>query len=247
MNNSVLAVVCGLATAAPALAGDTAFMWQWERGDTGNSDRGGRIESVTARFDSATNIFNWNVVFSNQVTDGFTLAVSPGPNPKGDAGELALLYFDATGTDVVVNAHGYNGHNSATSYRDGSPERGNQAPERIATSLEEGDWVRDASVSDANGKREFNLEIDASVIQGFAGRGDDDDWTGVAFAERIGVWFHPFRNLTTSYDSNGYLNNWGGRTGWLDTNNLQATPVPMPAPSLIAAVGLGAIASRRRR
>lgn len=248
MTKTISSIIMIGAVAGQALAGDTAFVWNWNEGDSRTSANGGHIESVHARFDSQTDRFTWNVVFGNQITDGYTLAVNDGPNPKGIAGELALLYFDASDNDVVVSAYGYNGRNTQTSYRDGEPQGGDQAPTRIQTTLAESDWVIEATANDTvDGKREFNLTIDASDINGYGLARGLSDWTGIGFDDRIGVWFHPVRNLSSSYNTQGFLSSWNGSQGWLDNSNLSATAVPMPAPVSLAAVGITAVVARRRR
>ena len=125
----------------------------------------GNFDSINASFNTSTNRFVWNVMFSNQVTDGDTLAISPGANPKGHAGELASLYFDFSNGSPRVNAFAYNGVNASNSWQDGNGQvAGNQAADLIH-GINDTSWYK-ASVVDAGGKRTFNLSVDATTING---------------------------------------------------------------------------------
>lgn len=227
-----------LACAGAAEAAPTSYAWQWNGGG-GTNMNGGQMTSISAAFNSDTQRFSWSVTYADQVTDGYTLAVNDGPNPKGVVGELGLLYFDATDTnDVKVSVFEYNGQNNSSSHSN----PGNL----IVSSMSDANFVVDASVVDSNGSRTFNLEIDTSVVNSFPSATLDPEWHGIGFDDKIGVWFHSFRNLTTGYN-NGNLNSWSGQQGWLDMSNQNATPVPLPTGGLLALSGLGLIAAGRRR
>lgn len=130
--NRILAVAVMVATFAGAHA--TTYRWSWD-GVTGPySAAGGAIESLTAEYNSANQNLKYNVTFGNAPgtssrPNGYWLAMSSGPNPKGVAGELALFYFDASRSTPVLTAYGYNGQNDGTSWMDGSPASGTQAPD----------------------------------------------------------------------------------------------------------------------
>ncbi len=240
---AVLIAACG--------ASADVYSWDWQPGDTGVNNNAGILESVEMRFHTNSDRFVFNVTFADQITEGYTLAVSPGANPKGHAGELALLYFDATNMNQVkLNAVAYNGLNTQTSYYDGSPASGVQAPDQIATSLNAIDAAMiSATASDHDGKRTFSLTLDATAINNHIpanpGPNGPSEWTGVEFGSLMGIWFHPVKNLNSTYDANGFLTEWGGQQGWLDGSNF-TTSVPAPAAgaTLLAAFGL---AGRRRR
>jgi len=184
----------GVALGALALAAGSSsagvWGWSWERGDTNVSDRGGRFDRLETVFDSRTERLTFDLWFENQITDGFTLALNDGPNPKGHAGELALVYVDASDTaDARVNVFAYNGLNTQTSYRDGSPQSGTQQADRIATST--GSLARQGFASIAvndleNGGRHFSLVLDASFINDHSplhpGARGDDECYGIGFA-----------------------------------------------------------------
>lgn len=244
---TIAAVMIGACGAASA----DVYSWSWQTGDSSVNNNGGAMETIGMRYNTNTERFAFDVTFSDQVSQGYTLAVSPGANPKGHAGELALLYFDATNmSQVRLNAFAYNGLNTQTSYYDGSPDAGTQAPDQIATSLNAIDAATISALAiDHDGKRTFSLILDATAINAHIpthpGPNGPSEWTGLEFGALMGIWFHPVKNLHTAYDAEGFLADWGGSQGWLDGQNF-ATSVPAPAAgaTLLAAFGL---AGRRRR
>lgn len=241
---SALGAVVALAGTAAA---QSTFVWEWNAGDTNNSNNGGIIDRVYTTYNVNTEVLTWQVDFADQVAQGFTLALNDGPNPKGDAGELALLYFDATNmSDVKISAYGYNGQNDQSSYRDGSPLSGTQNPDRISTNALglESAFISASAVDNGAG-RTFSFTLDASAINSYAPEyAGSEPWGGIHFGQLIGYWFHPVRNLTTAYDVNGYLTDWNGRQGWLDGANKVTTPTPGAIGALAVA---GLLSSRRRR
>src|SRR5690606_41362588 len=103
-------------------------------------------------FGSVPNHSSWN-------PDGSTLALNNGPNPKGHAGELALLYFDASRSTPVLTAYGYNGQNSVTTFYDGSHSNGTQFPDLIDSSRGGPGWVHNLIKRDeSNGSRTLGFE-----------------------------------------------------------------------------------------
>ncbi len=247
--NSIAALTLGFAACAGASA-DT-FLWTWERGDTRVNDRGGTFKSLMAHWNPMTEVLDFEVVFSDQWTEGFTVAINDGPNPKGQRDELALLYFDASDFDnPTVSAYEYNGKNSNTSYKDGDGNiGGNQTPGRIEPAG--GSWILDIDAFDMDGMRTLSFSVDASGIQNYSG---GSNWSGVAFNELFGIWLHPVKGLTTEYNDDGFLTKWQrSKEGWLDASNLDAERIPMPPPvPLPTGAGLGAaglmlLGARRRR
>jgi hypothetical protein len=239
--------------------------WDFTFGQVPTNPAAGRINTITTEFDADTNRFLWDVSFdvSSVVTRGFWLAVSPGPNPKGHPGELAIMYFDATnlGDDMTVTPkltiYNYNGIGNSSSFFDGSPTAGTQAPDRIFSSLDAGasSSIMQLSATDTGNTRRFVVELDASIVQNHTPlypNPQGDDWTGLAFGSKIGVWFSHFGGLNTAYGTDpanpnhNYLTQWSYTNhGWLDGANFNTQLVPTPgALALVAAAGL--LARRRR-
>ncbi|MFK7961107.1 MAG: VPLPA-CTERM sorting domain-containing protein [Phycisphaerales bacterium] len=250
------AIATGIAGAAQA---NTLYTFEWDSINAGNN-AAGNFESITASYNDMTEQFTWSVTFSDQVTDGFTLAVNDGPNPKNHPGELALLYFDASDTnDIGLTAYGYNGENDLSSFTDGDPDSpGNQTPDFIAGNQgsSDGSWINSLSVVDFAGKRTMSFDIDASIINShdpaFDGGDPSTVWTGLAFGEKIGFWFHSMTGLDAAYDADGKLTEWDrANEGWLDianrTNGISMLVVPLPPAAWAGLVGLVGVAAARRR
>jgi len=257
MNNILTnAIAASIVIATAGSAGATIYQWDWQVGDPGHygtNNNGGTFESITSTFDNITNALTWDVTFSDQVTEGFTLALNNGPNPKGHAGELALLYVDLTNmTNPQMLAYAYNGRDSNNSYKDG---RGNvaglQTPDDIVDAGDRGGtgWINNLAVHDTpDGARRIVFDIDATVINTttpmYPG---SSPWFGTGYGKDLGIWFHPYRDLETEYDAGtGLLKKWKGHGGYFDGRNFETHEVPAPGPVALIA-GAGVLAGSRRR
>ena len=195
------------------------------------SDRAGDIQNVNTSFNGNTNELSFSMVVED-TAEGFTLAINNGANPKGHGGELALLYFDASGDEPVITVYGYNGLNTQTSWLDGSSESGTQPADQILSSLVDGDAFTDISVTtDADGNKVLSFNLDATpILEHDPLYGQDGDWSGIAFDESIGVWLHPSSGLETAYGEDGYLSQWDvSKQSWYDSAN-QTTEVSVSEP-----------------
>ncbi len=139
----------------------------------------------------------------------------------------------------MLTAYVFNGQNNQTSHLTGptllsandSPNGTNQIG-----------YTNDGTTAN------FSLSFDAGTINDNPAATGLANWLGIAFDDSIGVWFHPFANLTTAYNTDGALTNWSGQQGWLDISNHRSTEVPEPTTmSLLAAAICGAAARRRKR
>ena len=180
--------------------------YQYSVDNPPGSDNGGDIKNITTCFDENTNEFSFEMKIDD-VSEGFTLAINGGPNPKGHANEMALIYFDASGPEPVVTIYNYNGLNTQTSWQ-GS---------EIVSSITSADIFSNISVTmDGSGNKTFSFNMDATTIQDFS---NDPDWTGVSFADQLGMWLHPVKGLDTDYDADGFLTQWStSGNGWYDTS-----------------------------
>lgn len=238
----------------------STFRWTWTSAGHVNGNQpgggelfynagGGGINSIVADYTPGSKRLRYEVEFNNRQTNGYWLAVSPGPNPKGHAGELALFYFDASSSTPALLAYAYNGVNGGNSYLDGSPAAGTQAPDFILSSKTSNHWINQLSVVNGpSNTRKMIFDIDATQIQNhvplYPGPGGPSEWTGASFAERFGIWFHPLKGLQTSYNANGSLKTLHkSAEGWLDGQNLETVPEPMT----MTALGLGIAAFMRKR
>lgn len=240
-------------------AGADEFQWDWNRGDPGNyglNDQAGTWKSVSASYNTATQVLNWNLTFDDQKTDGITLVLSDGPNAKGHVGTYAIIYMEWTSTGDKSNprmsAYAYNGDNSRLSFLDGDGDTaGNQAPDLIHSMLDQS-WVLDASVQDVNSDRVFSFSIDASTINAhnpLYGTGNQP-WFGTGFGSQLGLWLHSYDGLDARYFGDGAIKRWDRtKEGWFDGEGFDTTPVgiPMPAAAMMGFVGVGVVSTRRRR
>lgn len=248
----LFAIGCVAMCAAAGAASANVYTWEWNPGDHGVNNNGGTFHHILARYNTNTQKLLFELTFADQVSNGYTLALNDGPNPKGHAGELALVYFDATNMgDVRTSIYAYNGLNTQTSYLDGSPVSGNQSPDRILSSI---DPVAGLAISatawDHGNLRTFRLELDASDINShipmYPGPQGPSEWTGIQFDDLMGIWLHPVKNLSTSYNEAGFLTHWSGTQGWIDGSNF-TTDVPAPGFAAITlASGLAGLRRRRR-
>lgn len=259
MRSALRLWTAALALAALASASAHAaqtFVWNYRLGQTPGeaNNLGGAIESITAAYEPGGHGFYYSVTFSNQITEGFTLMLSPGATPKEHSAELAVLYFDATDRqNLRLSAYAFNGVNMETSFFDGAQFAGVQTPDRIQSTA--GSLARlDASMSvvDQGGKRTMTINFFADEINLHTpltpppNAPGDSEWTGLAFGQQLGMWFHPFSTLDTSYDQNGYLTDWTGTRGWLDGTGWETFIVPAPSAAGVL-MGVGVLTLRRRR
>ena len=247
MNRVLLALATAL-VASLATAQQKVFDWT----EGAQNEEAGKLNRLTTSFDNNTQRFTMRANFgavpgTNLKTDGFWVALSGGANPKGHGGELALLYFDATGETPTLTAYNYNGVDGNTSYRDGSPEAGDQAPDRIKSSLLDISWINDIQAFDeADGSRTMRFDIDATEINSHnPAYPGNSPWTGLAYGDQVGIWFHHTAGSSFAYQD-GFIDSFGfAKQGWLDLQNQGTTTVPEPAT--LAALGLGVAAFFKRR
>lgn len=249
MNFKNFAIVSLVAAAAAGQATVYNFNWPGATGGTyGINHAAGEIKSMSASYNTQNKSFNYYLTMgkvpgSNTLkTNGFWLVVSPGANPKGHAGELAILYFDASTSNTKLTAYTYNGQNGFTSF---------QNQDKIASSSKTANFVKSMVVSDTPAGRVLGFSIDATKIQNHVpsrpGPGGAADWTGVSFGEKMGVWMHPVAGLRTGYGNDGFLCNFDfNKAGWFDGEGFRTQSVP--EPTTMAALAIGSlIAARRRR
>lgn len=247
----VSGVALALGVLAPTAFANTEYQFTWNPALGGNNNAAGTFQVVKGSFNTVTNVFSWEATFkpnAGVLPNGFWLAVSPGPNPKGHAGELATYYFDASGSNPKLWAYAYNGFSGGDSYKDGSPASGVQAPDKIYSSLKDPNKILNfTNRMNADGSKTLGFTMNASVIQSHNPKyPGNTPWTGTAFGSKIGVWFSVFSGLQTQTGSDGYLTDFKyQKHGWLDAANYNAQLVPEPAT--MTALGLGVLALLRRK
>lgn len=251
--NLMLLAALGMAVAANA-TGAPSYKWVWDgsiEAGEGYSNYAGIIDHVEAEYVPTTQKYSFSVTFkkasNNKLPNGFWLATSDGPNPKGKSGELPIFYFDASRSTPVLTAYGYNGKNDGSSWYDGAETPGTQAPDKIASSKVTSNFIENISVQNVGTKRTMSFAIRGALVNNYVPNNQTSSpWTGLDFASKFGIWFHPLQDMSTSYGHDGFLTSLNkGREGYLDLFDENTTPVPEPAT--ITVLALGAIAALRRR
>lgn len=172
----------------------------------GYSGKAGQIKAINMSYNSASEKLSFQMKIDD-MADGFTLALSPGDNPKGELGELALIYFDASDpANPVVTIYEYNGQNNASSYNN---------PGNLILSSISNPELFSIEVMQMGGNEVFSFMVDANAINDYLA---NPEWTGIEFGEQVGIWLHPVKGLSTDYDDNGALEQWSfTKQGWYDT------------------------------
>lgn len=210
----------------------SALSWQYECSPCTGNGAAGSMSALTTTFNDSTSVFNFNATVSatnGNLPGAGWLVVSPGPNPKGNVSEYAILYLDHVSASVT--AYVYNGQNSANSWQDVNGYLGTYNNALQVT-------------NPTAGQRNVNLTIDATTINSL---NLGPDWVGVKFGQQMGLWYHPATG-GFSYDGKGRISGFKtGTAGWYDKADLTTRPIPEPSAAL--AFGIGALlvgASRKR-
>ena len=220
----ILAVFIGITAISQSALADVFTFEDLAASNGGISDK---LDSVTGTFNDVTNQFTWDVEFNADPTDvdGFWLVVNNGPNPKSsDVNELAIMYGDLNAN--ILTTYVYNGLNNANSW---------DTPGIYLQS--------DTITSDSNS---FSIDLDATAINAWGGA--PPEYTGIAFDENIGIWFHISTGSDFDYVGDlldGY--SWNSQ-GWYDKENLTTTvSAPEPATLSLLLLGIAGLFSRNRK
>lgn len=202
------------------------------------------IDDFALMYNPGSKALNLSVSYTkNKSTpDGFWFVVSDGPDPKDNANEYAIFYFDATGSSAVVSAYVYDGKNSGDSWKN----PGNL----LASSQNSGSGIT-ASSSFSGDKSTFAFTADVGRINDRSEWPSsyhlDKDWDGAQFDEKVGVWFHTFTvDKDPKYNHDGSLKQLKiDKDDYFDVNHQQA--VPEPSAFLMSLIGATLLIARRKR
>ena len=133
--------------------------------------------------------------------DGFWLVVSPGPNPKTNVNEYAVLYGDRANDRIT--AYTYNGENNPNSYRTG---------DYLGT-------FDNVFTDGGNGTTMFSLDV-SDINAAIA----DPMWVGVELGSKAGIWFHETEGTQIAYGPGGAIADFGFDSQiWLDSGNVNTS------------------------
>lgn len=251
MRNSVFikpsALVLSLSLVGAANA--TIYNFNWNPSVSGVNNGVGSLNSISSTFNNVSNRLSWSYNMGSasnpNKSNGAWLVLSPGPNPKGYSGELAIFYMDFSKNSPILTAYAYNGVNGPSSYLHAAGS--NSTPDLIKSSKNDSSWIFGLTKkSEANGTTTYGFDIDATAINNHKPKYPGNaKWTGAAYGSKIGVWFHPVQ-ATFGYSGAALCQFNVSKQGWLDGENFKTTQA-VPEPTTMALLGLGGVVAARRR
>lgn len=202
-----------------------ALTYEYEVGaGTFGGGHGYKYDSIKTTYNDQTNILNWEVAHSGTVIPkNFWLVISDGENPKYNVNEYAIFY--GSYDNSILSAYEYNGQNNEKSYQ----------------SLP---FIGDFSAGLTENGNKLGFSIDVTGIKAF---NSSAEWDGAVFAEKIGIWFHPFfGEMETDQDGKITLLDIK-KQGWYDVGHKYTTVVPVPAAVWLFGSALAGFAGISRR
>jgi hypothetical protein len=216
--------------------------------DGKGNDGAGQITNLYTSYDPHTSEFSFNVDIKENsrgvLANGYWAVINNGPLPKWHDNEYSIFYADTVNNRLT--SYVYNGDALSESFSGNSWINGEliQSYSGALTTVTTGNAVS------------IDFSIDASAINNYvppAATHVEHSWTGVQFAETVGMWFHPIFFDNIAYDENGALSaldfgvyaDESPKHGWRDVKNRSSnyvtsehTVVPVPAAAWLFGSGL---------
>ncbi len=179
-------------------------------GGAGGSAGAGAIQSVSARYAEYDKSFTYTAVIRGSSANGFAAIVNNGGAPTGTNRD-AEFYMDCGSGSPKVTVYGYNAYNMYTAHSDGSSAGGTQTPDRVASSINDPDFLRAASCTFDGTNTTMTFTVDATDINGHVGIHSGVAWDDPIIGSNIGIWFYPVAGATFTYSG-----------GWVSTLTVPA-------------------------
>ncbi len=255
MKSNIVSALCASIVVSTALASAQSLSYNAQDldhdsvidpGNIGYQSSIAYIDDFALMYNPGSKQLDFSATFSKNSAspDGFWFVVSDGPDPKSNANEYAIFYFDASkvaGTgSAILTSYVYDGVNGPTSW---------QNPGNLLESSQTGTSLS-ATASTSGNTTTFAFSADVAktndASQWPASYGLGTDWDGAQFGEKVGIWFHSFTlNSETEYDKDGKLTKLDiKKSDYFDVSNQHT--VPEPSAMLISLLGASLLLRRKR-
>ena len=214
------------------------YVFAFDEPREGGSQEAGSYEALSFAYDDEGPVLDVSgsvrLNTANGTISGGWFALTPGGDPRETDEQVAIFYMDFV--SGRVSAYRYDGRQGET----GGVDSWQQDDLFIAS------WANAITTSVTDGVLSFSIpDLDVTAVQNAS---SDAGWTGVSFAERVGIWLHLTPLQEIAFDAEGKLTAY--RTGVLasfDAPNAGTTAMPLPGAALFVLTGLAGLAALRGR
>ncbi len=255
MKTNIVSALCASLVVSTGLASAQSFSYNAQDPDHDSVlDPGNiRYQSSISFIDDFALMYNpgsrnldFSATFSKNSAspDGFWFVVSDGPDPKNNANEYAIFYFDASKAtasgSAILTSYVYDGVNGPDSWKNPgkfleSSQTGTSLSAKAERSGDKTTFAFSANVKATNDSSNWPASYNLGK-----------EWDGAQFGPKVGIWFHTFTlSSGTEYDKKGRLTKLDiKKSDFFDVNNQHT--VPEPSALLISLLGTGLLLRRKR-